>query len=231
MKLSVFVLSHNKNGFVQEAIASILDQDYEDFELILIDNSTDGVTRESLVRFLDATYADDPRIEYTEVEVPDEVRRTWYVPSWLLNRYYPQATGDVILYLSDDDLFVPGLFSAVATAFEDNVGWKALYFHLARTIARNPGEGMTWDSRFTGIPADCIRGDGEVDCQIDACQIAYRTHVLTDIGQPYFPEEQGHGNHADGVHLQKIAQKYLFHPLAVCGIIHRHTAISTWSKG
>lgn len=228
MKLSVFMLSHNKDGYVQQAVTSILDQDYEDFELRIIENSTDEVTAEALKEHL--AERNDPRVLLKEIVVEDFVRSSWYVPSWILNREYPLAEGEIVLYLSDDDLFEPGLFTAVAEAFDYNPHWKALYFHLARTISRSPDEGRSWDGRFSGIPAEEPRGSGEVDCCIDACQIAYRTHVLADIGQPYFPEETNHGNHADGVHLQKIAEKYPFYPLPVKGIIHRHTQISTWSK-
>jgi glycosyltransferase involved in cell wall biosynthesis len=229
MKLSVYVLSYNKNGWVQAALDSIFAQDYEDYELWVIDNSTDGVTRGSLLEYLEEKK--DPRVIWAVVDVPDHIRRDRYVPSWLLNNYYQQATGEVVFYLSDDDLFMPGLFSSTVKAFEENPDWNALYFHLARTTARAPDQGTNWDSRFTGIPADVIRGNGEVDCCIDACQIAYRTHILSEFGPPYFPEEPHHGNHADGIHLQKIAERHDFYPLPVLGVIHRHTPLSTWSRG
>jgi len=229
MKLSVFLLSYNKNGWVQEALDSIFAQDYEDYELWVIDNSTDNVTRDTLRAYLEDK--NDHRVLWREEDVPAEVRRNLYVPCWLLNNYYQQATGEAILFLSDDDLFVPGLFGAVAKAFEDNTDWNALYYHLARTTAHAPGQGTNWDDRFTGIPADIIRGNGEVDCCIDACQIAYRTHILAEFGPPYFSEAMQHANHSDGVHLQQIAERHDFHPLPVCGVIHRHTPISTWSRG
>lgn len=228
MKLSVFLLSHNKNGYVQEAVQSILKQDYENYELYIIENSTDDVTRESL-RSIYGNSADH-RILWIEEDVPLDIRMEKYVPSWLLNKYYPEADSEsVILFLADDDLFVPGLFSAVDKAFTDNPNWKALYYHLARTNASAPGHGMHWEDRFTGIPALEPRWDGMVDCQIDACQIAYYASVLTDIGQPYFDEGMAEARHCDGVHLQKIAKQHTFYPIDTCGVIHRHTPISTWN--
>lgn len=231
MKLSVFLLSHNKNGYVQEAVQSILDQDYEDYELYIIENSTDTRTRNALWNYLTRKKsAPDQRIEWIEEDVPLDIRMEKYVPSWLLNKYYPEADSEsVILFLADDDLFVPGLFSAVAEAFTEHSDWAALYYHLARTNASAPGQGMHWEDRFTGIPAIDPRWDGMVDCQIDACQIAYRRHVLNDIGQPYFDEGMAEARHCDGVHLQKIAEQYTFYPINTCGVIHRHTPISTWN--
>lgn len=229
-KISVFILSHNKNGFVQEAIASVMDQAFTDFELWIVENSTDVVTRDALREYL---FSDghDPRVIYSEIEVPAAVRRSMYAPCWLLNNYYPQAQGEIILYLSDDDLFMPGLFGAVAYFFEEHPEHSAMYFDLARTNAPAPGHGTDWNSRFAGIGADIPRGYGQVDCQIDACQIAYRTSVLETIGQPYFYEPlDGSSGHADGIHLQKIAGHYTFMPVSVPGVIHRHTPISTWSK-
>lgn len=229
MKLSVFLLSHNKNGYVQEAIQSILDQDYKNFDLWIIENSTDDVTRKALEEYLRGLHG-ECRVIYETYDVPLDIRMEKYVPSWLLNKYYPHAgQDDIILYLSDDDLFVPGLFSAVAEAFTEHPDWAALYYHLARTNASAPGQGMHWEDRFTGIPAIDPRWDGMVDCQIDACQIAYRRHVLNDIGQPYFDEGMAEARHCDGVHLQKIAEQYTFYPINTCGVIHRHTPISTWN--
>lgn len=226
MKLSVFLLSHNKNGWVQEAVASILGQDYDDYELWIIDNSTDDRTCADLEDYLDIDAGPDPRVIFIRHDVPADVRTNLYVPSWLLNQYYPRATGDVILYLSDDDLFVPGIFRAIVTAFEENPDWSALYFALSRITVNQPGE---FPAPWMVISAEVPRGSGEVDCCIDGGQVAYRKEVLAKIGQPYFDEAKNQSNHADGRHLQKITEQYAFHPIVRHGVIHRHTPISTWN--
>lgn len=230
MKLSVFLPSHNKGGFAVEAARSVFMQSHQDWELHILENSTDGRTRNILRKFTDL---DDPRVRYHEIEVPAEVRQQHAPCPWLLNQWYPRAEGDIILYLSDDDLFMPGIFANVVRYFEDNPGHEALYFTMGRTIAGNPGEGMDWSARWMTIPAEVPRNAGQVDCIIDGGQAAYRKHVLDLIGQPYFYDgnDPAAACHCDGMHLESLAQAGVtFHPLQVNGLIHRHTQVSTWSK-
>lgn len=228
-RISVFLPSHNKGGFAVEAARSVLEQDFTDFELWIMENSTDdGRTRKLLRKYVDL---DDPRVIYEEITVPEDIRDTKAPCPWLLNRYYPLANGEIILYVSDDDLFVPGIFRAVVNHLDEHPEQDAVYFHLARTTAKVPGEGKSWRERWAGIAADAIRGENVVDCCIDGGQIAYRKHVLEAIGQPYFYEGQdAEAAHADGLHLKDVAALFPFHPLKVQGVIHRHTPVSTWTK-
>ena len=227
-KLSVFLLSHNKNGYVQEAVQSVLDQDYVNYELHILENSTDDTTALALLSYL---YGRDSNqlITFWDVDVPEEVRATKYVPAWLINNYYPYASGDdVILYLSDDDLFAPGIFRAVAGAFACNPTLDALYFTLLRVHAQAPGQ--PYSAPWMVIAAAEPRGAGQVDCQIDGGQVAYRKKVLDTIGQPYFDTGLEGASHCDGGHLEKIAAHYTFAPLPYVGVIHRHTPLSTWTQ-
>ena len=171
-RISVFLPSHNKGGFAVEAVRSVMEQDYDSWELWILENSTDnGRTRQLLRKFTDLS---DPRVIYEDIDLPQEVRDNCAPCAYLLNQYYPLANGEVIMYVSDDDLFMPGVFRETMQYFDDNPEHHALYFHLARTIAKNPGEGTLWRERWSGIKADVPRGEGQVDCSIDGGQIAYR---------------------------------------------------------
>lgn len=229
-RISVFLPSHNKGGFAVEAARSVLHQDFTDFELWILENSTDdGRTRKLLRKFTDL---DDLRVNYEEIDLIQGIRDTKAPCPYLLNQYYPLANGEIILYLSDDDLFMPGIFREVVNYFDSNPEHDALYFHMARTIAENPGDGTSWNDRWAGISADFPRTAGALDCCIDGGQAAYRKSVLGAIGQPYFYDGLGdEAPHCDGVHLNKIGRAgYNFYPLKVRGVIHRHTGLSTWTK-
>ena len=60
--VSVFLPSYNKGEYAAEAIACVLAQDFTDYELWILENSTDGTTRETIAPLLD-----DPRIVYEEI--------------------------------------------------------------------------------------------------------------------------------------------------------------------
>ena len=230
-RISVFLPSYNKGGFAVEAARSVLGQDFTDFELWIMENSTDdGRTRKLLRKFADLS---DPRVIYEEIDLPAAVRNRHAPCPYLLNQYYPLANGELILYVSDDDLFMPGIFREVVSHFDDNPEHDAAYFHLARTSAYSPGEGKSWRQRWAGIAADVPRTAGQVDCFIDGGQVAYRKRVLEVMGQPYFYDGLGpEANHCDGIHLNDIGLAgFTFYPIDAQGVIHRHTPVSTWTKG
>lgn len=222
--------SYNKRGFGVEAAKSVIEQGFSDWELWIMENSTDDKTRKLLAKFLPL---DDPRIHYEELDL-DEVRKEHWPAPWLLNKYYPKANGDIIMYVSDDDLFVPDIFRATVDAFDCNPEVDCIYFDMARTRARRPSDGKEWHERIAEVPALVVRDKAAMlDCLIDGGQVAYRKLVLDDIGQPYFYDGKDFATamHTDGLHLSAIAEVgHPFYPLHKPGVIHRHTLISTWSQ-
>jgi glycosyltransferase involved in cell wall biosynthesis len=220
--------SHNKRGYAVEAVRSVLEQDFEDWELWIMENSTDEKTRKILKKYIPM---DDPRIVYEEINMSQSQRDQFWPAPWLNNQYYPLANGDIVMYISDDDLFMPAIFRHVVTYLDHYEDRHAVYFHLARTRAPSPGTGREWDEQFMAIPASTERGVKDLDCQVDGGQIAYRKSVLETTGQPYFYDGKNpDANHADGMHMEKVARAgFTFYPLPVPGVIHRHTFASIWS--
>jgi glycosyltransferase involved in cell wall biosynthesis len=229
-RISCFLPSFNKHGFAVEAVQSVLDQDTGNWELFILENSTDRQTR-VLLKELPVT--EDPRIRYDELDDLDEIRNSRYITSWLLNQHYPRAQGDFIFYLSDDDLLHPAIFGEIAKHFDENLDHDALYFSLARSPAGLPGEGTDFGSSvWPPIIASVSRGPSQVDCQIDGGQVCYRKEVLTRMEQPWFPEDARGDTacHSDGLFLDKLAHLATFHPLPVYGVKHRMTPLSTWTR-
>jgi glycosyltransferase involved in cell wall biosynthesis len=113
MKISVIMPSYNQSCFVEAALESVLDQDYEQKEIIFIDGgSTDG-TMEVVRRYED-------ELAYC-VSEKDEGQ------SDALRKGFEKATGDVLTWLNTDDLLLPGALSAVAEILsgDPKIGWVA----------------------------------------------------------------------------------------------------------
>lgn len=93
-KVSVIIPAYNGADFLGEAIQSVLDQTYQNSEIVIVDDaSTDGTA--AVVRQFD-----DPRIKYLVQEVnqgPDAAR--------LLG--IRSSSGDILALLDQDDLFHP----------------------------------------------------------------------------------------------------------------------------
>ena len=100
--VSVVMCSYNQGRFIEQALTSVLDQDYERIELIVIDGgSTDG-TVDILKKY-------DARLAYW-VSEPDRGQ------SHALNKGFARASGQLRSFLNSDDILLPGAIHTVVQA-------------------------------------------------------------------------------------------------------------------
>jgi glycosyltransferase involved in cell wall biosynthesis len=103
MKFSIVTISFNQRQFLEQALLSVLTQDYGEKEYIVVDpGSTDG-SQDLIERYrsdLDAV-----------VFEPDLGAADG------LNKGFLRATGDVFCFLNSDDVLLPGALSAVSRIF------------------------------------------------------------------------------------------------------------------
>jgi glycosyltransferase involved in cell wall biosynthesis len=142
MKFSVVTISFNQRQYLEEAITSVLDQDYPAIEYIVVDpGSTDGS------RELIAGYAS--RLSRVVLE-PDKGAADG------LNKGFAQATGDIFAFLNSDDVLLPGAMSGVARVFEQHpdcdivMGDGFTIDAQGKRIRRIRAGGFTLDRYFYG---------------------------------------------------------------------------------
>jgi glycosyltransferase involved in cell wall biosynthesis len=99
--ISLILLSHNRPKFVYEAVNSMLDQTFKNFELIIIENSTDGITRGVLDNFK------DDRIKIYHENPTVEERKAQCIVAVYSNKYIDLTKGKYIYFASDDDMLLP----------------------------------------------------------------------------------------------------------------------------
>lgn len=105
-KVSVIMPSFNQVAFIERSILSVLNQNYPNLELIIVDGgSTDG-TLEVVERYRDS-------IDYFH-SGPDRGQ------SDALNHGFTKATGDIFAWLNSDDVYLPGAMLAAAKAFHQS---------------------------------------------------------------------------------------------------------------
>jgi glycosyltransferase involved in cell wall biosynthesis len=103
-RLSIITPSLNQGQFIERAINSVLDQEYENLEYIIVDGgSIDGST-EVIERYRD-------RLAWW-VSEPDRGQ------SDALNKGLRHATGEWVAYINSDDYYLPGAFDAAVSALE-----------------------------------------------------------------------------------------------------------------
>ncbi|HDQ07486.1 MAG TPA: glycosyltransferase [Methanoculleus sp.] len=102
MKFSIITPSYNQGVFIEETILSVLNQEWDDIELIVMDGGSKDNTLEILSRY-------DQRIIWRSE--PDNGQTD------AINKGLRLCTGDIIAYLNSDDTYEPGVFRLVADHF------------------------------------------------------------------------------------------------------------------
>jgi len=127
-QVSVVVKSYNHAAYVAQTIQSILDQSFQDFEIVVTDDgSTDG-TADVVRRFV------DPRIQ---LQAFDENRGI----SIAMNETISRARGEFIAILNSDDFALPGRLERQVDFLRENRDIAGV-FGLPRTVdeSGNPTE-------------------------------------------------------------------------------------------
>jgi glycosyltransferase involved in cell wall biosynthesis len=102
MKISLVTISFNQAKYLRQCIESILTQNYENFEYIVVDPGSEDGSRDII-----CSYGD----RLTRVFEPDSG------PAAGLNHGFSRATGEVLGFINADDFLLPGALSTVANHF------------------------------------------------------------------------------------------------------------------
>lgn len=101
MKISILTICYNSEAYIERAVQSVLQQDYKDWEHIVVDGgSTDG------------TVAILKKHEHLKwISEPDKGQ------SDAMNKAFALSTGDIISYLNSDDYYNENIFGEVVSYF------------------------------------------------------------------------------------------------------------------
>lgn len=112
-KVSVIIPTYKRNDYILRAIDSVLEQNYQNIEIIVVDDNGLGsddqiVTEAKLKKYITAG-----KIKYicNEKNIGGALAR---------NHGIEESTGDYITFLDDDDVYLPGKVSIQVQAIEVN---------------------------------------------------------------------------------------------------------------
>jgi len=150
--VSVCIPSYNYAQYIGTCIDSVLDQTYQDWELVIVDNHSSDNTAEVVgsVR--------DPRIRFFENEQNLGLVRNW-------NRCVSIASGDYIAVLPADDAFLPRMLERSVAMLDDhpNLGFTYSSFHITDEQGRVVTTKRQWDedrimSGETAVRSNLVTG-------------------------------------------------------------------------
>jgi len=107
MKISIVTISYNQAQFLEEAILSVINQDYTDIEYIVVDPGSIDGSRDIIEKYRD-------RIEHIIYEKDKG-------PADGLNKGFALATGDVLGFINADDALLPCSLQMVFNYFNKNL--------------------------------------------------------------------------------------------------------------
>jgi glycosyltransferase involved in cell wall biosynthesis len=110
-KISIVTPSLNQGRFIDDAILSVMKQEYPNFEHIVVD----GCSSDNTLTVLRS----HPHLRW--ISEPDRCQ------SDALNKGFRMATGDLVGWLNADEYYLPGAFRAVATFARENPGPDIFY--------------------------------------------------------------------------------------------------------
>lgn len=148
MKISVIMPAYNAQDYLREAIDSVLEQSYGDFEFIILNDCSTDDTEKIILSY------DDPRIVYLKNEENLGVART-------LNRGLDIAKGEYIARTDADDNCLPGRFAKQVAYLDSHPEVDVL-----GTASRSFDESGTLFFGYPTIDPEILRIDFLFSCGI-----------------------------------------------------------------
>jgi len=132
-EISVLVNNYNYGRFLRESVYSVLAQDFQDFELVIVDDGSTDDSREIMRAFT------DPRVKCVFKENGGQLSA--------FNAGVAASRGDIICFLDADDIYQPGYLAAVSRFFAAVPSCGCLFAPVEYTGQRN---GMAENNRSPG---------------------------------------------------------------------------------
>ena len=112
-KISVIIPSYNQAKYIEQSILSVLDQNYPNIELIIIDGGSTDNTIDIIKRF-------SGRIHYWISERDNGQTHA-------INKGFAKATGEILGWLNSDDYYLPDYLLSVGKAFRNDENLDIVY--------------------------------------------------------------------------------------------------------
>lgn len=109
MQVSVVMPTYNRQAYLAEAIDSVLNQTFKDFELIVVDDGSTDDTRLLMQYFTEK----DKRVKYLLNQTNSGI-------SFSRNRGIKEAQGELIAVMDSDDIMSPDRLKKSLKALKDN---------------------------------------------------------------------------------------------------------------
>jgi spore maturation protein CgeD len=209
LKVSCILTSYNRPVGVAEAIASVQAQTYPNWELIIVDDNSNSITQSILKDIV----SKDKRCKLVQSGVKERDRLKTARYATCINMAIPLISGDLVTYLTDDDIFYPQRFEKMVKVFRFNPAIHVVYGRQKVVVLNNEGAEVSHYIRpLVGITRSPER-------QVDHNSFMHRRSCL-DITKGW-DDNPSLWTNADIGFFKRLVQHWDFHPLDFITDEHR----------
>jgi glycosyltransferase involved in cell wall biosynthesis len=133
-RVTLGIATFNRETYLAEAISSALEQDYEDFEVLVVD---DGSSNPKIAEVLEGF--DDPRLRVIRHPENRGIAESY-------NTMVSEGRGELIAMLGDDDVCLPGRLARAVAIFDAHPETGVVHGDAVVIDSRGATTGR-WDSR------------------------------------------------------------------------------------
>lgn len=169
--VSVLIDTYNHEKFIEQAIVSVLEQDFpaSDFEILVVDDGSTDRTPDIIKKFA-------PRVTHLPKKNGGQASA--------FNHGIPKCRGEIVAFLDGDDWWKPGKLSAVAAAMHSDpaIGIVGNSIVIVQPDGREEYETLLQGNRFranTPEGAKIFRVRGSF---LGTSRMTIRSSVLAEIG-------------------------------------------------
>lgn len=181
LRILVIILYWDRPKMVRNALNSIKEMEYDNWELAFIDDGSE-VPGEPIVREILGDHIDN--VKFTRAETTMAQRFDPGSPIGLyINDAVMASTADVAVLVCDDDALLPNYFSNLNKWFSENPNEVWGYCHVVTfDPSREDYHTLPKIARPIGTDINSHTTRIAPSCAVDSSQVAYRTRCIKDEG-------------------------------------------------
>ncbi|WP_342394142.1 glycosyltransferase family A protein [Bacillus aerius] len=205
MKVSVILTSYNKPDFIDRVLKSMIEQTYQNWELLIMDDGSEPETLKKIQPFLS-----DERIHLYPHTVHPAKRLMTVRYATLINEALTRISGELICYLTDDTMYCKDRLQKMVDVFQSKSHVDIVYssqrvVHIDKHLV----ETMTFVREAEHVLE-------HASFQVDHCSVMHRRRLLPLIDEKfgqYWDDDPKHWHHADSVFWMRLNHFAAFYPL------------------
>ena len=205
-KITILLTSYN-NSMVEDAIKGVIAQTYKNWELIILDDNSNKKTLDIYKKF------NDKRITVwnSHVKEKDRLKECPYARN--INVGLKMATGKIVMYLTDDNVYLPQKLKRVVQYFRRHPKVRVVYNRQKQQLYSPE---MTTGTLLEKVPVEKIYKVLAPDrilksafCRVDHNSVSHHMSCIKEVGN-WDTESFAM---ADAYFWNKLSTKYLFYPI------------------